>query len=257
MRAVVEEQLAPAARVELEAVRDVHRPGLVDDDRVAVGPLRHLPGDAIRLERTRIPGGFFDTSARSCRARALNARTSLCRSAIRALSAGVIRSFTAASRSSVPYATSATSGAAVVMTLPMLAASFRMSMNAVLRETIGVGRVVLKLVADVDDDIHLGRIRQRLDAPARNAAHPERMLLRKVGVHLARLRHRQREQLGELHDLVERLRLVDLVADDEQRTPGFDEQLRRALHLHRVRPDAHPRVHLVVADDLRRDASPT
>ena len=65
---------------------------------------------------------------------------------MRVLSAGVSRSFTAASRSSVPYATSATSGAAVVITLPMLAASFRMSMNGVLRETIGVAELCCSLL---------------------------------------------------------------------------------------------------------------
>ena len=76
MRRVVEEQLASAERVELEAVRDLQRPALVDDDRVPVGPLRDFPGHAVRLERLLSQFGFFDTSARSCRARALNARIS-------------------------------------------------------------------------------------------------------------------------------------------------------------------------------------
>ena len=55
MRAVVEEQLAPAARVELEAVGDLQRAAFMDDDGVLVGPLRQLVGHAIRLERTGVP----------------------------------------------------------------------------------------------------------------------------------------------------------------------------------------------------------
>ena len=55
MRAVIEEQLAPAARVELEAVRNVYRAGLMDDDRVSIGPLCHVVCHAICLEWTRIP----------------------------------------------------------------------------------------------------------------------------------------------------------------------------------------------------------
>ena len=72
----------------------------------------------------------------------------------------------------------------------------------------------------------------------------------KIGVHLLACVTGSRQQLRELDDLVERLRLVDLVADDQQRTAGFDQQLCRALHFHRVRPHAHPRIHLLVPDDL-------
>ena len=39
------------------------------------------------------------------------------------------------------FSVTATNGAAVVNTLPMLALSFRMSMNGVLRETVGAGEL--------------------------------------------------------------------------------------------------------------------
>ena len=79
------------------------------------------------------------------------------------------------------------------------------------------------------------------------------MLLGEAGVYLTRLRDRQRQKLGELHHLVECLRLVDLVADDQHGTPRLDEELRCPLHFHRVRPDTHPGIDLIVPDDFGRE----
>ena len=136
----------------------------------------------------------------------------------------------------------------------MLALSFRMSMNGVLRGTVSAAELCCSLLPMLmTRSGSPPGYDQRLDADGRHVADPERMLLREVRGHTPRLRHGQRQQLRQLHDLVERLRLVDLVADDEQRPAGVDQQLCRALHLHRVRPHAHPRVHLIVADDLGRE----
>ena len=215
MRAVVEKQLAPAARIELEAVRDVHRPGLVDDDRVAVGPLRHFPGDAIRLERTASQFGL----RRHERAQLPRPRAERPHLLVALRHPRLERR-----RQQVVHRRQQVLGP--VRHIRYQRRGRRHDVADARRVVPHVderrparddwrGRVVLELVADVDDEIQLGRIRKRLDAPAWNAAHPERMLLRKVRVHLARLRHRQRQELGKLHDLVERLRLVNLVADDE------------------------------------------
>ena len=55
MRAVVEEQLASAARIELETMLDFDRARFVNDDGIPVGPLRDFVGDAIGFHRARIP----------------------------------------------------------------------------------------------------------------------------------------------------------------------------------------------------------
>ena len=80
------------------------------------------------------------------------------------------------------------------------------------------------------------------------------MVLREIAEDLPRLRHRQREQLGQLDRLRERFGLVDLVADDEQRVARFDEQPGRPFHFRRIGPDTHPRIDAIVGDDLRADA---
>ena len=61
--------------------------------------------------------------------------------------------------------------------------------------------VVLQLVADIDDDVGVLRLGDRVERAGRQAADPERMRLREVGVDLPRLRHRHAEHLGELHRL--------------------------------------------------------
>ena len=53
--------------------------------------------------------------------------------------AGVMMPLTAASRSSIPYPTSATSGTVVDRTLFMLALSMRRSMNFAVRGTMSAG----------------------------------------------------------------------------------------------------------------------
>ena len=54
MGAVVEEQLAPADRIEAEAVQR-HRAGFVHDDGVGVGELRDLPGQPVGDDRRLVP----------------------------------------------------------------------------------------------------------------------------------------------------------------------------------------------------------
>ncbi len=58
VRAVIEEELAPADRVEVEAVQD-HRPGFVHDDRVLVGELGDLRGHAVGEHRIAVPLRVF------------------------------------------------------------------------------------------------------------------------------------------------------------------------------------------------------
>ena len=89
--------------------------------------------------------GFFATSARRAFAFSLKRRTSCARSWNFLRDAGVIRPSTAAVRSSRPYATSATSGTSVFMTLPMLQLSIRMSMNFASRGTTGAGLLCCNL----------------------------------------------------------------------------------------------------------------
>src|SRR5262245_51784795 len=76
----------------------------------------------------------------------------------------------------------------------MLPSSTRMSMNFGPRGTIGAA--VLKLVADLDDDVGAFRVRERVEAAAGELCDSGRVRLREIGVELAHLRHRHAEELA-------------------------------------------------------------
>ena len=116
------------------------------------------------------------------------------------------------------------------------------------------GAAVLELVADIDDHVGTLGVVERVEAAAGEISDPERMRLGEVGIELAHLRHRHAEHLGQLHRLGRRLRLVDLVADDHERHPRLDQELRRALDLIRIGSHPHARIDQLLRDDLGADA---
>jgi hypothetical protein len=155
-----------------------------------------------------------------------------------ALSAGRQQLFDCREQIVCSYRDVADQRRAVVNTLPTLALSLRMSMNArVARNDSPASWAVA--CADVDDDIDVRRICQRLDASAG-------MLPTQSGCCCGSSRATSApaspvpEQLCSCPTLSNALPCTISVADDEQRPPASTSNLRRAP-LPPVRANAHTR----------------
>ena len=112
------------------------------------------------------------------------------------------------------------------------------------------GAGVLQLVAHTQHHISVFWIGQRTQPAAGRRAHPQRMSLRKIGIHLARLRDGHAQQFRQLHRFCYGLGVVNLITHVEQRHLRIEQQPGGTFNLHRIGPHAHARVNLVMRNDF-------
>ena len=253
MRAVIEEQLAPAERIEIEALQ-VHRAGLVHDDRVGIGEPRNLVGDPLGDQRCVVPFRIVD----HLRAQHLLplGDAAYFRGAFGELLLQRRRQQLLDRRDQV------------VETKPDVCHQRDVGQHDVAHAVVVDAHVdelrparddrrravVLELVADIDDDVGVGGPGQRPQRAGRHEADELRMAFREVGVDLAHLRYRHAEQLGKFHGFRFGLGVVHLVADDEQRQARLDQHFRGALDVVRIGPHMHARIDQALVDDLGANA---